>query len=225
MLYDHIVPGIFLSRPNRFIAHCLINGKEEICHVKNTGRCKELLMPGRTVYLQHVPSCARKTQYDVIAVDKNGVLFNIDSQAPNRAVAEWLPSFLGDRAVIRPEYCYGHSRIDFYATLGPQEILMEVKGVTLEQNGIALFPDAPTSRGTRHLQELAAAAQSGVTCYAMFVVQAAGCVQFTPNQKTDPAFANALKQAQAAGVNLLAYSCHVTPNSMVIAHPMPIILE
>ena len=128
MTYDNIVEGVFLSRPNRFIAHCLIDGKEEVCHVKNTGRCKELLIPGAKVYLQHLPSSTRKTQFDLIGVDKQGVLFNIDSQAPNQAVKEWLPSFFGVDAVIRPEYTFGESRLDFYIKTGNREILMEVKG-------------------------------------------------------------------------------------------------
>ena len=225
MTYRNVVKGVFLSRPNRFIAHCLVEGKEEICHVKNTGRCKELLIPGTTVYLQDCLSPTRKTRYDLIAVDKSGVLFNIDSQAPNKAVAEWLPIFLGKDPAIRPEYTFGKSRIDFFAQQGDRHILMEVKGVTLEKNGVALFPDAPTLRGTKHLQELTEAIKNGYECYVIFVIQADGVSSFSPNQETDPAFAEALCKAHKAGVNVLAYDCHVTPNQMMIRNPIPVILS
>lgn len=222
MTYDKVVKGTFRARPNRFIAHCVIDGKEEICHVKNTGRCKELLIPNATVYLQDCLSPARKTRYDLIGVDKQGVLFNMDSQAPNKAVAEWLPIYLGKDVVIRPEYTFGDSRIDFFATVGERKILMEVKGVTLEQNAVALFPDAPTLRGTKHLHELTKAVDLGYECYVMFVIQAEGITHFTPNRATDPAFANALTKAGQAGVKILAYDCAVTPNSMTIQNPMPV---
>ncbi|MBR6548558.1 MAG: DNA/RNA nuclease SfsA [Clostridia bacterium] len=220
MTYPHVVQGVFLSRPNRFIAHCLINGKMEICHVKNTGRCKELLVPNATVYLQDCLSPARKTRYDLIAVEKNGILFNMDSQAPNKAVAEWLPKFLGENAVIRPEYSFGESRMDFFATVGNRKILMEVKGVTLERNAVALFPDAPTLRGVKHLRELTKAVDLGYECYVMFVIQAEGVTCFTPNRATDPAFAEALVKADEAGVKILAYDCAVTPSSMTIQNPV-----
>ena len=225
MTYDKVVKGIFRARPNRFIAHCEIGGKEEICHVKNTGRCKELLIPGGTVYLQDCLSPARKTRYDLIAVNKKDVLFNIDSQAPNRAVAEWLPLFLGSDALIRPEYTFGDSRIDFFAQIGERKILMEVKGVTLEQDRIALFPDAPTKRGTKHLQELTKAVALGYECYVTFVIQAKGVARFTPNRKTDPAFADALQSASKAGVQILAYDCIVTPHSMTLQDPVPVQLQ
>ena len=224
MTYHNIVEGIFLSRPNRFIAHCLVDGKEEICHVKNTGRCKELLIPGVKVHLQHLPSPTRKTQFDLIGVDKQGVLFNIDSQAPNRAVAEWLPVYLGKNAFIQPEYSFGESRLDFYAKVEDRMILMEVKGVTLERDGVALFPDAPTLRGAKHLRELASAARDGYECYVLFVIQADGITSFAPNAATDPDFAHYLRQAEAAGVQILAYDCHVTPNSMTIRSPIPVTL-
>ncbi len=224
MDYSKVVKARFLSRPNRFIAHCLIDDKEEICHVKNTGRCKELLIPGVTVYLQDCLSPTRKTRYDLIGVDKQGVLFNIDSQAPNAAVGEWLPLFLGPNAEIHPEYTYGDSRIDFYATVGERKILMEVKGVTLERNGLALFPDAPTLRGAKHLRELTKAAKQDYECYVMFVIQADGIRSFSPNSETDPAFADALRSAEKAGVRILAYDCHVTPDSMTIRNPIPIVL-
>lgn len=224
MRYSQVVPGIFLSRPNRFIAHCLIEGKETICHVKNTGRCRELLIPSCQVYLQHCPAPGRKTAYDIIAVEKNGQLFNIDSQAPNQAVAEWLPSFLGETAVIKPEFSFGTSRIDFYAALQNRRILLEVKGVTLENQGLTLFPDAPTARGTKHVQELIAGVKQGYECYIMFVIQTDKATAFTPNSTTDPAFTKALLQAYQAGVHLLAYDCSVTPDSMKIRNFIPILL-
>ncbi len=225
MTYNHVTEGIFLDRPNRFIARCLIHGKEEICHVKNTGRCKELLIPGVKVYLQDCLSSSRKTRYDLIAVEKQGVLFNIDSQAPNRAAAEWLPSFLGEKATLRPEYTFGDSRIDFFAQTDERNILLEVKGVTLEQNGLAMFPDAPTVRGTKHLLELTKAAVLGYECYILFVIQAGGITRFSPNRVTDPAFADALQNAAHAGVRILAYDCKVTPDTMTICNSVPITLN
>ncbi len=222
MTYPKVVQGVFLSRPNRFIAYCLIDGNVETCHVKNTGRCKELLVPNATVYLQDCLSPARKTRYDLIAVEKNGILFNMDSQAPNKAVAEWLPKFLGENAVIRPEHSFGESRMDFFATVGNRKILMEVKGVTLERNAVALFPDAPTLRGVKHLRELTKAVALGYECYVMFVIQADGIAGFSPNRATDPAFADALLQAQKAGVKILAYDCEVTPHSMNIRNPIDV---
>jgi sugar fermentation stimulation protein A len=225
MTYHNILPATFLSRPNRFIAHCKMGDQRVVCHVKNTGRCKELLKEGSKVFLQHLPSPTRKTQYDLIGVEKNGVLFNIDSQAPNKAVAEWLPTFLGKEAVIKAEHTFGGSRLDFYGKIQQKEILMEVKGVTLERDGLALFPDAPTVRGVKHLQELTNAVQQGYECYVFFVIQAKGIHTFTPNRETDPQFAHALQTAHNAGVHILAYDCLVTPNSMTIDQPVPVVFN
>lgn len=222
MTYSHIVPGRFLRRPNRFIAHCEVQGQERVCHVKNTGRCRELLTPGCRVYLEYLPSPGRKTDYDLIGVEKNGVLFNIDSTAPNKAVAEWLPTFLPEGASIQPEYTFGSSRLDFYAAYGDTRLLMEVKGVTLEQDGVVLFPDAPTKRGVKHLQELTRAVAMGYRCCVLFVVQTRGVAYFTPNRQTDPHFAHALEEARDAGVEILCYDCTVTQESMTIRHPVPI---
>lgn len=223
MRYAQMVPGVFLSRPNRFIAHCLIDGRQTVCHVKNTGRCKELLLPGNRVFLQHLPSPGRKTEYDLIAVESNGILFNIDSQAPNKAAAEWLPTFLGKDTVVRPEYAFGHSRLDFYAEAGRRRIFMEVKGVTLLRDRRALFPDAPTKRGVKHLQELTEAAGSGYECYVLFVIQTEDATAFSPNRTTDPAFADALQTAFRNGVHLLAYTCRVTPDTMILHRQVPVI--
>jgi sugar fermentation stimulation protein A len=225
MYYQNILPATFISRPNRFIAHCQIGDETVICHVKNTGRCKELLKPNCKVYLQHLPSPNRKTQYDLIAVEKMGVLFNIDSQAPNKAVGEWLPNFFGKDAIIRPEYTFGESRLDFYVELNDRRILMEVKGVTLERDGLALFPDAPTTRGVKHLQELTKAVKKGFDCYVVFVIQAKGVSSFHPNMETDPLFTTALQQAHQNGVQVFAFDCMVTPDSMKIDAPVPVILS
>ncbi len=219
------IKAIFQSRPNRFIAHCLVDGKETVCHVKNTGRCKELLLPGCTLYLCPGENPARKTPYDVIGVEQNGQIINIDSMAPNRAVAEWLPSFLPKGAAIRPETKFGDSRIDFYAKAGEEEFLIEVKGVTLKRNGVALFPDAPTTRGVKHLKELTKAARQGYRCYVIFVIQMQGVSYFAPNDQTDPAFAEALRQADAAGVHILAMDCTVTPTQMELNREIPVRLK
>ncbi len=224
MQYQNVIPGIFCSRPNRFIANCLINGKETICHVKNTGRCKELLLPGCKVFLAPGENPARKTPYDVIGVEHGGQIVNIDSMAPNGAVGEWLPGFLPKGAVIRPETKFGESRMDFYAKAEHQEFFIEVKGVTLKQKNVALFPDAPTTRGTRHLGGLTKAVKQGYTCYVIFVIQMQGVTCFSPNRQTDPAFAHALKKAVDAGVQVMALDCKVTPNSMEINGEIPVTL-
>ncbi len=218
--YQTIIPAVFLDRPNRFIANCLVEGKKTVCHVKNTGRCKELLLPGCRVFLTPGENPARKTPYDLVAVEHKGEIINIDSQAPNKAVAEWLPSLLPKGAVIHAEHKFGASRMDFYAKAGEQEYLMEVKGVTLKREGVALFPDAPTTRGTRHLEELAKATALGYTCYVIFVIQMQGVTHFSPNIDTDPAFAKALQQAVEAGVRVIAMDCDVTPDSMVLRNPV-----
>ena len=223
MKYNHVLSGTFLQRPNRFIAHVLIDGKEEICHVKNTGRCRELLIPGCTVYCAVSGNPQRKTKFDLIAVGKkteNGtILVNMDSQAPNAAAKEWLKSgasLFGKLDVIKPECKFGTSRFDFYLEKEKRKIFLEVKGVTLEDNGVVLFPDAPTERGVKHVQELIHCHGEGYETYVLFVVQMERALYFTPNRKMHPQFADALCEAQNTGVHLLAFTCKVTPNEMTI---------
>ncbi len=273
MKYNQVVPGTFLQRPNRFIAHVLISGKEEVCHVKNTGRCRELLIPGCTVYCAVSDNPQRKTKYDLIAVEKiiesqtvfanagtpsqkikqspetnSTLLVNMDSQAPNAAVKEWLRSGsspFGNIDFLKPEYKYGNSRFDFYLECKtetkrtgvssnstekteampvpteneithPRKIFLEVKGVTLEDNGVVLFPDAPTERGVKHVRELIRCLEEGFETYVLFVVQMEHALYFIPNRKTHPQFADALCDAQNAGVHLLAFTCKVTPDEMKI---------
>ena len=216
MKYDNIKKAIFLRRPNRFIAEVDINGRREIVHVKNTGRCKELLIPGCEVWLTAPGTPDRKTTYDLVAVRKDtGVLFNIDSQAPNKVVKEWLDSQDYDRIV--PEYKYGDSRIDFYMERGEERYLMEVKGCTLELNGIGYFPDAPTERGVKHLRELTAAVKKGYKAMLAFVIQMDGVAEVRANVATHAEFGTALDEAKAAGVEVLFLRCHVEPNPLVIA--------
>ncbi len=215
MKYHHIIKATFLSRPNRFIAKVAIDGAEETVHVKNTGRCRELLKPGATVYLERAANPDRKTKYDLVAVVKDtGVLFNIDSQAPNAAVKEWLEGQDFDR--VQPEYRYGNSRIDFYMERARERFLMEVKGCTLEFDGIGYFPDAPTERGTKHLRELTRAVREGYRAIAAFVIQMAGVEEVRPNEETDPAFAQAFEEAREAGVEILFLKCRVEPDEMII---------
>ena len=232
MKYNQIVPGVFLKRPNRFIAHVLINGKEEICHVKNTGRCHELLVPGCTVYCAVSDNPQRKTKHDLIVVEKktksSTFLVNMDSQAPNAAAKEWLQSGaspFGKLTVIKPECKYGNSRFDFFWEKENRKIFLEVKGVTLEDNGVVLFPDAPTERGVKHVQELIHCHANGFETYVLFVVQMEHALYFTPNRKTHPQFADALQEAQKAGVQLLAYTCNVMPDEMKIEKPLDIRLN
>ena len=285
MKYNQVVSGTFLQRPNRFIAHVRINGTEEICHVKNTGRCHELLIPGCTVYCAVSDNPQRKTKFDLIAVEKrvayptgtnqqgipvatttsseaietNGapnsktdpgsshvLLVNMDSQAPNAAVKEWLQSGASPFQKIdfmKPEYKYGNSRFDFYLecntetkrtgptqtptenkTTSSRKIFLEVKGVTLEYSGVVLFPDAPTERGVKHVRELIHCHEEGFETYVLFVVQMERALYFTPNRKTHPQFADALCDAQKAGVQLLAYTCKVTPDEMKIDKELKISL-
>lgn len=215
MRYQNIIPGSFLDRQNRFTAHVEISGKTETVHVKNTGRCRELLIPGAEVYLTEPGTPGRKTRYDLVAVrKKNGILFNIDSQAPNKAVKEWLSGQGFDRIV--PEHTYGNSRIDFYMERGDRRFLMEVKGCTLEVDGIGYFPDAPTERGVKHLHELIRAAKEGYHAYAAFVIQMDGVAEVRPNTETHPEFGTALAAAEAAGVQILMLPCHVGPDSLKI---------
>lgn len=215
MKYGNIIRGSFIERLNRFAARIEINGREETVHVKNTGRCRELLLSGAEVYLTEPGSPGRKTRYDLVAVrKKNGILFNIDSQAPNRVVREWLDRQGFDR--IRPEYTYGSSRIDFYLEKEDRKYLMEVKGCTLEVDGIGYFPDAPTERGVKHLHELMRAAGEGYEAFAVFVIQMDGVTEVLPNTKTHPAFGQALAEAEAAGVKVLMLPCHVETDSLTV---------
>ncbi|MBR6965619.1 MAG: DNA/RNA nuclease SfsA [Clostridia bacterium] len=211
MKYQNVISASFTDRPNRFVAHVDLNGRTETVHVKNTGRCRELLLPGAEVWLSRSDQPARKTAYDLIAVRKaNGLLVNIDSQAPNRVAREWLDTRGFDE--IRPEYRYGQSRLDFMMRRGEDRFLMEVKGCTLERGGTGYFPDAPTERGTKHLKELANAA--GFRSALMFVIQMDGVTEVRGNRETDPAFCEALEEAKKAGVRVLTLSCHAEPDRL-----------
>lgn len=215
MIYNNITRAVFLNRPNRFIAEVEIKGKKETVHVKNTGRCKELLIPGCEVWLNAPGTPDRKTRYDLVAVRKaTGVLFNIDSQAPNKVVKEWLNFQEYDRVV--PEYTYGDSRIDFYMERGKKKYLMEVKGCTLEKDGIGYFPDAPTQRGVKHIRELIKAKNAGYHAILAFVIQMDGVAEVRPNRDTHPEFGEALDDARSAGVEILLLKCHVEPNRLEI---------
>lgn len=225
MKYQTVKKGIFCARPNRFIAYVNVDGKEEICHVKNTGRCRELLIPGATVYLEVADiqkNPERKTKYDLICVEKitpkGTKIINMDSQAPNRAFLEWAPKFFGENAKIIPEKTYGKSRFDFYVeTEDGNRHFVEVKGVTLEQDGVVLFPDAPTERGRKHILELCDCVANGFLAHLFFVVQMKGVSYFTPNIATDPKFAQALQIAKEKGVNVCAVDCDVTSDTMTIS--------
>ncbi len=215
MKYDNIIRAVFIKRPNRFIAEVEVDGRRETVHVKNTGRCRELLIPGCEVWLTAPGTPNRKTLYDLVAVRKeNGILFNIDSQAPNMVVKEWLAG--QDYEKVVPEYSYGDSRIDFYMERGGERYLMEVKGCTLEVDGIGYFPDAPTERGVKHLRELAAAAKKGYKAMLAFVIQMDGVSEVRPNIDTHAEFGIAFDEARAAGVEILYLQCHVEPDSLVI---------
>ena len=224
MRYTNIMAGKFLARPNRFIAHVEIAGREEIVHVKNTGRCKELLLPGATVYVQYFPAGKRKTKYDLIAVEKQNLLINMDSQAPNKVVQEWLMEQepFGKITYLKPECKHGASRFDFYLETEAKKMFIEVKGVTLEEKGVVMFPDAPTERGVKHVQELCHCLEQGYEAAIIFVVQMSGSRYFTPNRRTHAAFAEALERAEAFGVRMLALSCEVTPESLAINGEIPI---
>lgn len=227
MNYTHTEKAIFLDRPNRFIAHVELKGKTETVHVKNTGRCRELLVPGYEVILEEGQNPARKTRYDLISVCKKGRWINMDSQAPNQAAEEWLKSgglFSGERVVYR-EKKYGNSRFDLYIETPESRAFMEVKGVTLEQDNIARFPDAPTERGLKHVRELIRCVQDGYEAYLLFVIQMKDAAVFQPNWETHPEFALTLREAREAGVKLLAYDCLVEENRMEIRDPVPIDLE
>lgn len=226
MKYKEIIEGIFLERPNRFIANVLINGKEEIVHVKNTGRCKELLIRGTRVYLSVSDNPSRKTKYDLIAVEKvvddESILINMDSQIPNDVAYEWLKKgeLFGKSAKIKREVKYKNSRFDFYIENEDKKAFLEVKGVTLESKGIARFPDAPTQRGIKHINELISSLEEGYCGYILFVIQMEKVNLFEPNIETHMAFADALNNAQKKGVNIIAMNCIVTPDSIDIKSPV-----
>lgn len=215
MNYPNTCEAVFLDRPNRFVAHVELDGKAETVHVKNTGRCKELLLSGAQIILSKSDNPSRKTAYDLIGVYKDGArLFNIDSQAPNCVVGEWLQTQKFTR--IKPEYTFGDSRIDFYMERDSERWLLEVKGCTLERDGVGYFPDAPTERGVKHLRELAKAAGQGWRCAVAFVIQTEGVTEVRPNMETHPAFGDALAEAATAGVRVLHLSCRVRPDSLEI---------
>ena len=225
MNYSHILSGKFLARPNRFIAQVEINGQLEVCHVKNTGRCQELLLPGAIVYVEESSNPNRKTRFSLVAVQKGNRLINMDSQAPNLVFAEWVQSghFLPGLSLLRREVSYRSSRFDFYCeTAAGEKAFVEVKGVTLEKNGVALFPDAPTLRGVKHVEELCSCVQDGFSAYLFFVVQMSGVCYFTPNTATHPEFTAILCKAQHSGVHLRALDCAVSPDSLVLQNPVPI---
>ena len=242
MTYQDIHPAVFLSRPNRFIARVDMDGREETVHVKNTGRCRELLVPGCTVYLEGSANPERKTKYDLVAVEKvrpglPPLLINMDAQAPNRVFGEWMESGEGAQLglpkpdLLRPETTWGNSRFDFYWKLSnaadgspSRQGFVEVKGCTLEDNGLARFPDAPTERGVKHLRELIACRETGYEAAVCFVIQMAGMEAFSPNDDTHPAFGTALREAAAAGVRVLAVECAVTSDSLVMTTTVPVVL-
>lgn len=221
MEYQRVVPARFIARPNRFIAHVEVDGAPVVAHVKNTGRCKELLVPGATVYLQRAENPARKTLYDLIAVEKGPRLINMDAQAPNRVFAEWARSGgIPGLTCLRPETTWGSSRFDFYWESATERGFVEVKGVTLERDGGAFFPDAPTLRGVKHLKELTAARQQGYQAAVCFVIQMTDVDFFSPNDVTHPEFGDTLRKAARSGVDVWAYDCRVTPGRLEMARPV-----
>ena len=231
MKYKNILKGAFIERPNRFIAKVIADGCEHTVHVKNTGRCRELLVNGCTVYLEESDNPQRKTRFDLVAVEKiredgSTVLINMDSQSPNTAAFEWVISsgmFSAD-AEVRREVKHGDSRFDLYVRDGARQAFVEVKGVTLERGGVAMFPDAPTVRGVKHLRGLVDAVAEGYEAYVLFVIQMKGVSSFTPNRETDPAFAEALRNAAKAGVKVLARDCIITPDTMTVDGEVPVSL-
>lgn len=227
MQYETIRKAVFRSRPNRFIAHVELDGENVVCHVKNTGRCRELLVPGAIVYLQRAGNPERKTLYDLIAVEKGQLLINMDSQAPNQVFQEWAGGggFVPGLTLLRPETTFGASRFDFYWEAGEgRRGFVEVKGCTLEHEGHARFPDAPTERGVKHLEELIRAKEAGYEAVVCFVLQMSPMKDFAPNDDTHPAFGDALRRARAAGVEVLAMECRVAPGRLEIWRPVPVVL-
>ena len=227
MKYEKTEKASFLDRPNRFIAHVILAGREETVHVKNTGRCKELLLPGAEVVLEKSDNPSRKTGYDLIGVKKEGQWVNIDSQMPNKLVREWLPKsgLFSENVKIRMEKNYGKSRFDLYVEDGTRKAFIEVKGVTLEEKGTALFPDAPTLRGIKHMEELMDCKEQGYEAYLIFVIQMGGIQMFRPNWKTHPQFGETLRKAKACGVKVLAVDCRVGEKEIEIRNPIPVNLE
>jgi len=225
MKYADMIPGIFFARPNRFIAHVEIEGQAEVVHVKNTGRCRELLPAGAQVWCQHSDNPSRKTKYDLITVKKGSRLINMDSQAPNLAAKEWLiRGGLGKTENLRAETKHGDSRFDFSFIKDGRQCFLEVKGVTLETQGVCAFPDAPTQRGAKHLRGLMEAAKEGYGAYVLFVIQMADVEYLHPNDATDPEFGKALREAAATGVEVLAVDCCVTIDEMNIRDFVPVVL-
>ena len=221
MHYENMTPGVFLARPNRFIAHVEIDGQTEIVHVKNTGRCRELLVSGCTVYCQRSDNPGRKTNYDLIAVQKSERLINLDSQAPNKAAGEWLASGgLGPISELRAEVKHGDSRYDFSFRKDGRQCFLEVKGCTLENDGVCAFPDAPTERGTKHIRGLIRAAEEGFGAYILFVIQMSDVKYIRPHDETDPEFGRALREAAANGVQVIAMNCAVEVDSMEVRLPV-----
>lgn len=218
MQYQGVETAVFLSRPGRFLVEVMRSGQTEICHLKNTGRCKELLLPGTEVYLAEAANKNRKTKYDLIAVRKGETIVNIDSQMPNHVVKEWLKKKLLFRhlKMIKPEMKYGNSRFDFFLEADGCQIFMEVKGVTLADGEIARFPDAPTERGVKHIEELIACKQAGYEAYIIFVIQMKGVTIFEPNDQMQKALGDALRKAHHAGVHILAYDCQVSADSITL---------
>ena len=224
MKYGKVIPAEFLDRPNRFIAEVRIGDRVEKVHVKNTGRCRELLVPGCRCYLHDSCSPSRKTRYDLIAVKKGDLLINMDSQIVNDAAEEFLKkgTLFPRSAAIRRETVFGSSRFDFYIESGPRKIFLEAKGVTLENDGVVLFPDAPTARGVKHLNELVSALKQGYESCVLFIVQMQNVRLFRPNDATDPEFGAALRRAERAGVKVLVMTCRVTPGSIIVDSPLPL---
>ncbi len=227
MKYENVVKGEFLSRPNRFIAKVLFDGKEETVHVKNTGRCRELLTDRAEVFLETSKNPERKTKYDLIAVRKGEKLINMDSQVPNDVVEEWLKkgNLFSENACIRREVTKGKSRFDFYIEDENDKIFLEVKGVTLENDGVSMFPDAPTERGVKHINELISLTYEGYRCYILFVIQMEDVFLFKPNDVTHKEFGDALRSAQQKGVKILAYNCKVSTDLIEIFNEIEVSLD
>lgn len=226
MKYEKIIKGKFIKRLNRFVAVCNIDGQEFYCHVKNTGRCGEILIEGAECYLEESTKQQRKYRYSLVTVKKGDRLINIDSQAPNKAAGEFINSgkLFDDIYYVKAERTYGNSRFDFYFERGDKKAFLEVKGVTLERDSAVYFPDAPTERGTKHLKELCSCVEEGYEAYVLFVVQLKNASHFSPNDETDPAFSAALRYAAEKGVKILCYDCTVSENEMNISDKVPVIL-
>ena len=224
MQYSNVVEGVFVARINRFVADVVIDGEKTLCHVKNTGRLKELFVPGSRVFLEKASNQKRKYLYDLIAVYKDDVLFNVDSQCPNKLFSEWVQkgNLFSNVKILQPEKSFQNSRFDFYVEADDKKIWIEVKGVTLESEGVLLFPDAPTERGVRHIKELSFAAEQGYGAYVVFIAKTGAGSFFSPNKHTHPAFAEALKKAKEKGVEVICLGCDVAPNQIEIKREIPV---